>query len=163
LGVAEAVKEGFDEVLYAQPSAAKLPNALLQISSPSKTARSSTPPLNSGCSKASPRASSWKIAPEAGVSVLEQALRPEDLYSADESSSLRQTAAIFISVRGRKIGGHAKHPHSPVRSAIASTIFSTLLADYVSAPPDLGSQIKTMRPFTDAFQGSGTRWLATQT
>jgi len=62
------------------------------------------------------------------VSVLEQALRPEDLYSADEVfiSSTNRNLISVGEIAGNKIP-------IPVRSAIASTIFSNAyVADYVS-------------------------------
>jgi len=52
--------------------------------------------LNSGCLEGVTRGILFEIAPEAGVPVIEQALKPEDLYSADE---------IFISSTNRNLIG----------------------------------------------------------
>ena len=55
-----------------------------------------TPPLSSGCLEGVTRGVLFEIAGEAGVSVKEQVLRPEDLYEADE---------VFISSTNRNVIG----------------------------------------------------------
>src|SRR5260370_32258019 len=69
-----------------------------------------------------------KIAPEAGASVLEQTLRPEDLYSADE---------VFISSTNRnlisvgEIAGNRIPTPSPVCERL-NNLFDAYVAEYVS-------------------------------
>src|SRR5258708_1119423 len=79
--VAEANKEGFDEVVMLNERgevAECTPATIFAV----KAGKIFTPPLNSGCLEGVTRGILMEIAPEAGVSVLEQSLRPEDLYSA---------------------------------------------------------------------------------
>jgi branched-subunit amino acid aminotransferase/4-amino-4-deoxychorismate lyase len=69
-----------------------------------------------------------EIAPEAGVSALEQALRPEDLYSADE---------VFISSTNRnlisvgEIAGNKIPTPGPACDRL-NDLFDAYVADYVS-------------------------------
>jgi len=84
--VAEAQKDGFDEVVECTAA------NIFAV----KNGKIHTPPLNSGCLEGVTRGILFEIAPEAGVNVIEHALRPEDLYSADE---------IFISSTNRNIIG----------------------------------------------------------
>ena len=55
-----------------------------------------TPPLASGCLEGVTRGILMEIAPEAGISVIEQTLKPEDFAGADE---------IFITSTNRNIIG----------------------------------------------------------
>ena len=88
-----------------------------------------TPPLNSGCLEGVTRGILFEIAPEAGIPVIEQLLKPEDLYSADE---------VFISSTNRnligvgEIGGHkiANAP-GPLTHQL-NELFDTHVADYVT-------------------------------
>src|SRR5713101_357281 len=91
--VGEAVKEGFDEVvmLNERGEVAECTSANIFAV---KNEKILTPPLNSGCLEGVTRGILMEIAPEAGVSVIEQTLRPEDLYSADE---------VFISSTNRNL------------------------------------------------------------
>ncbi|HEV1995082.1 MAG TPA: aminotransferase class IV, partial [Candidatus Acidoferrum sp.] len=125
--VAEAVKEGFDEVvmLNERGEVAECTSANIFAV---KNEKILTPPLNSGCLEGVTRGILMEIAPEAGVSVLEQALRPEDLYAADE---------VFISSTNRnlisvgEIAGH-KIPHpGPVCNRL-NDLFDAYVTDYVS-------------------------------
>jgi branched-chain amino acid aminotransferase len=101
--VAEAQKEGFDEVilLNERGEVAECTAANLYVV---KGDTILTPPLSSGCLEGVTRGVLFEIAGEAGVSVKEQVLRPEDLYGADE---------VFISSTNRnligvgEIAGHA--------------------------------------------------------
>jgi branched-chain amino acid aminotransferase len=85
--------------------------------------------LNSGCLEGVTRGILFEIAPEAGVAVIEQALHPEDLFSADE---------LFISSTNRnligvgEIAGHkiATAP-GPVTHQL-NNLFDTYVADYVT-------------------------------
>jgi branched-chain amino acid aminotransferase len=88
-----------------------------------------TPPLNSGCLEGVTRGILFEIAPEAGVAVIEQALRPDDLYSSDE---------VFISSTNRnllgvgEIAGHrmATAP-GPVTRQL-DQLFDAHVAEYVT-------------------------------
>jgi branched-chain amino acid aminotransferase len=102
--VAEAAKDGFDEVvmLNERGEVAECTSANIFAV---KNEKILTPPLNSGCLEGVTRGILMEIAPEAGVSVLEQALRPEDLYSADEVfiSSTNRNLISASEIAGNKI------------------------------------------------------------
>lgn len=125
--VAEAVKEGFDEVvmLNERGEVAECTSANIFAV---KNEKILTPPLNSGCLEGVTRGILMEIAPEAGVSVLEQTLRPEDLYSADE---------VFISSTNRnlisvgEIAGHKIPTPGPVCERL-NDLFDAYVTDYVS-------------------------------
>jgi branched-chain amino acid aminotransferase len=93
--VAEAQREGFDEVVLLNERGEVAECTAANIFA-IKDGKIHTPPLNSGCLEGITRGILFEIAPEAGVPVLEHALRPEDLYSADE---------VFISSTNRSIIG----------------------------------------------------------
>jgi branched-chain amino acid aminotransferase len=126
--VAEAQKEGLDEVvlLNERGEVAECTAANIFVV---KNGKVFTPPLNSGCLEGVTRGILFEVAPEAGVAVVEQALHPEDLYSADE---------IFISSTNRnligvgEIAGHkiATAP-GPVTHQL-NDLFDANVADYVT-------------------------------
>jgi branched-chain amino acid aminotransferase len=124
---AEAVKERFDEVvmLNERGEVAECTSANIFAV---KNEKILTPPLNSGCLEGVTRGVLMEIAPEAGVSVLEQALRPEDLYSADE---------VFISSTNRnlisasEIAGNSIPAPGPVCERL-NDLFDAYVAEYVS-------------------------------
>ncbi len=126
--VAEATKEGFDEVvlLNERGEVSECTSANIFIA---KNGKVFTPPLNAGCLEGVTRGILMEIAPEAGVSVVEQSLRPEDLYSADE---------VFISSTNRNVigvGEIADHPIANAPGPIArglNKVFETYINDYVS-------------------------------
>jgi len=93
--VAEAQKEGFDEVilLNERGEVAECTAANVYVV---KGETIFTPPLSSGCLEGVTRGVLFEIAGEAGVGVKEQVLRPEDLYGADE---------MFISSTNRNVIG----------------------------------------------------------
>lgn len=93
--VAEAQKEGFDEVilLNERGEVAECTAANVYMV---KGDTILTPPLSSGCLEGVTRGVLFEIAGEAGVGVKEQVLRPEDLYGADE---------VFISSTNRNVIG----------------------------------------------------------
>lgn len=93
--VAEAQKEGFDEVilLNERGEVAECTAANVYLVKDDKIL---TPPLSSGCLEGVTRGILFEIAGEAGVGVKEQVLRPEDLYGADE---------VFISSTNRNVIG----------------------------------------------------------
>jgi len=125
--VAEAAKDGFDEVvmLNERGEVAECTSANIFAVKDNKVL---TPPLNSGCLEGVTRGILMEIAPEAGVSVVEQALRPEDLYSADE---------VFISSTNRnlisvgEIAGNKIPTPGPVCERL-NNLFDAYVTDYVS-------------------------------
>jgi branched-chain amino acid aminotransferase len=93
--VAEAAKEGFDEVVLLNERSEVSECTSANIFTV-KNGRVLTPPLSSGCLEGVTRGILMEIAPEAGVSVAAQSLHPEDVYSADE---------VFISSTNRNVIG----------------------------------------------------------
>jgi len=93
--VAEAQKEGFDEVVLLNERGEVAECTAANIFAV-KGGKIFTPPLNSGCLEGVTRGILSEIAPEAGINVVQQVLRPEDLYSSDE---------VFISSTNRNIIG----------------------------------------------------------
>ena len=65
-----------------------------------------TPPLNSGCLEGVTRGVLTEVAAEAGTSVVEQTLRLEDLYAAEEVfiTSTNRNVIGIREIAGRKIG-----------------------------------------------------------
>lgn len=126
--VAEAQKEGFDEIVLLNERGEIAECTAANIFAV-KNGKVLTPPLNSGCLEGVTRGILFEIAPEAGVAVIEQALHPEDLYSADE---------IFISSTNRnligvgEIAGHkiATAP-GPVTHQL-NNLFDAYVAEYVT-------------------------------
>ncbi len=125
--VAEAAKEGFDEVvmLNERGEVAECTSANIFAV---KNEKILTPPLNSGCLEGVTRGILMEIAPEAGVSVVEQALRPEDLYSADEVF-ISSTNRNLISVS--EIAGNRIQAPGPVCARL-NDLFDAYVTDYVS-------------------------------
>lgn len=126
--VAEAAKEGFDEVvmLNERGEVAECTSANIFIV---KNGKVMTPPLNSGCLDGVTRGILMEIAPEGGLSIIQQTLRPEDLYSADE---------VFISSTNRNIIGVAQiagqkisNSPGPISKRL-NEVFSAYINDYVS-------------------------------
>ena len=101
--VAEAQKEGFDEVILLNERGEVAECTAANVYAV-KGETILTPPLSSGCLEGVTRGILFEVAGEVGVSVKEQVLRPEDLYEADE---------VFISSTNRnvigvgEIAGHA--------------------------------------------------------
>ncbi|HYT20049.1 MAG TPA: aminotransferase class IV [Candidatus Polarisedimenticolia bacterium] len=125
--VGEAVKEGFDEVvmLNERGEVAECTSANIFVVKGEKVF---TPPLNCGCLEGVTRGILMEIAPEAGVSVVEQSLRPEDLYSADE---------VFISSTNRNLISVCEIAGNiiPTRGLVCerlNELFDAYVADYVS-------------------------------
>jgi branched-chain amino acid aminotransferase len=126
--VAEAQNEGFDEVVLLNERGEIAECTAANIFAVKK-GKVFTPPLNSGCLEGVTRGILFEIAPEAGVGVVEQVLRPEDLYSAEE---------VFISSTNRnllgvgEIAGHkiATAP-GPVTRHL-DELFDAHIVDYVS-------------------------------
>jgi len=93
--VAEAQKEGFDEVILLNERGEVAECTAANVYAV-KGETILTPPLSSGCLEGVTRGVLFEISGEAGVSVKEQVLRPEDLYGADE---------VFISSTNRNVIG----------------------------------------------------------
>jgi branched-chain amino acid aminotransferase len=126
--VAEAQKEGFDEVimLNERGEVAECTAANLFIV---KGDTILTPPLSSGCLEGVTRGILFEIASEAGITVKEQSLQLEDLPTADE---------VFISSTNRNVigvGEIAGHKFANAPGPITKRIneaFSIYLNDYVT-------------------------------
>ena len=126
--VAEAQKEGFDEVvlLNERGEVAECTAANIFIV---KNRKVFTPPLNSGCLEGVTRGILFEIAPEAGIGIAERALRPEDLYSADE---------VFISSTNRNLIGVGEIAGNRIATAPGPVthqledLFAAHVGDYVT-------------------------------
>ena len=126
--VAEAQKEGFDEVvlLNERGEVAECTAANIYMV---KGDTILTPPLSSGCLEGVTRGTLFEIAADAGVAVKEQVLRPDDLYSADE---------VFISSTNRNVigvGEIAGHQFSGAPGLVTRRIdeaFTAFVSAYVS-------------------------------
>jgi branched-chain amino acid aminotransferase len=125
--IAEATKEGFDEVimLNERGEVAECTSANIFAVKDGKVL---TPPLNSGCLEGVTRGILMEVAPEAGVAVVEQMLRPEDLYSADEVF-ISSTNRNLISVS--EIAGHPVPNPGTVCNHL-NDLFDTYVDDYVT-------------------------------
>jgi len=125
--IGEAAREGFEEVvlLNERGEVAECTSANIFAVKNSKVL---TPPLNSGCLEGVTRGILFEIAPEAGVVLAQQALRPEDLYSADE---------VFISSTNRNVisvGEIAGHKIATPSGSVAkhlNDLFSAYVTEYV--------------------------------
>jgi len=93
--VAEAQREGFDEVVLLNERGEVSECTAANIFAV-KGEKVVTPPLSSGCLEGVTRGVLMEIASEAGTSVVEQTMRPEDLYSADE---------VFVTSTNRNVIG----------------------------------------------------------
>jgi branched-chain amino acid aminotransferase len=126
--VAQANKEGLDEVvlLNERGEVAECTAANIFVV---RNKKIYTPPLNSGCLEGVTRGILFEIAPEAGIPVAEQALRPEDLYAADE---------VFISSTNRnvigvgEIAGHAIVAAPGPITRQLDELFDAHVTDYVT-------------------------------
>lgn len=126
--VAEAQREGFDEVVLLNERGEVAECTAANIFA-LKNGKIYTPPLSSGCLEGVTRGILFEIAPEAGIHVVEQALKPEDLYAADE---------VFISSTNRNIigvGEIAGHKIAAAPGPITrqlDELFLTHVEDYVT-------------------------------
>ena len=126
--VAEAQNAGFDEVvlLNERGEVAECTAANIFIV---KNGKVYTPPLNSGCLEGVTRGILFEIAPEAGVPVIEQLLKPDDLYGADE---------VFISSTNRNLIGVGEIAGNKIANAPGKftrqldELFDAHVADYVT-------------------------------
>jgi branched-chain amino acid aminotransferase len=94
-----------------------------------KDGKVSTPPLSSGCLEGVTRGVLLEIAPHAGVTLVEQTLMPEDLYSAEE---------VFITSTNRSLLGVSEiagHKYSVVMGPVAQKLeraFNAAMREYVA-------------------------------
>jgi branched-chain amino acid aminotransferase len=126
--VAEAQKEGFDEVVMLNERGEVAECTAANIYAV-KGDTIVTPPLSSGCLEGVTRGILFEIAGEAGAVVKEQTLKLEDLLSADEvfiSSTNRNVIAVG-EIAGRKF---ASAP-GPITHRM-SEAFTNYINDYVS-------------------------------
>lgn len=91
----EAQREGFDEVVLLNERGEVSECTAANIFAV-RAAKVLTPPLSSGCLEGVTRGVLMEIASDAGTSVVEQTLRLEDLYSADE---------VFVTSTNRNVIG----------------------------------------------------------
>jgi branched-chain amino acid aminotransferase len=126
--VAEAQRDGFDEVVLLNERGEVAECTAANIFAV-KGGKIHTPPLSSGCLEGVTRGILFEIAPEAGIAVVEQALRPEDLYSADE---------VFITSTNRNLIGVGEIAGQKIATAPGpvthqlNDLFDAYVADYVS-------------------------------
>lgn len=125
--VAEAQKEGFDEVVLLNERGEISECTAANIFAV-KNKKVFTPPLNSGCLEGVTRGILFEIAPEAGISVTAQTLKPEDIYTADE---------VFISSTNRNLIGVGEIAGNKIATAPGpithqlNDLFDAYVADYV--------------------------------
>jgi branched-chain amino acid aminotransferase len=126
--VAEAAREGFDEVIMLNERGEVAECTSANIFAV-KDGKVFTPPLSSGCLEGVTRGILFEIAPEAGVSLTEQTIHLEDLYSADEVfiTSTNRNLVRVGEIAGRKIAGDAHVVTRQLRE-----LFEVYLTEYVS-------------------------------
>jgi branched-chain amino acid aminotransferase len=126
--VAEAQREGFDEVVLLNERGEVSECTAANIFAV-RAGKVLTPPLNSGCLEGVTRAVLSEVAGEAGTAVVEQTLRVEDLYGAEEvfiTSTNRNVIAVR-EIAGRTI---ADGRMGPVTKRL-DTAFDAFVKDYV--------------------------------
>ncbi len=128
--LAEAQQQGLDEVvlLNERGEVAECTAANLFCA---RGGRVFTPPLDSGCLEGVTRGVLLEIAPGAGVPIVEQTLRPEDLFAADEVfiSSTNRSLLGVGEIEGRKIGSGAAP--GPVTQKLEKA-FAMYVAEYIA-------------------------------
>jgi branched-chain amino acid aminotransferase len=93
--VAEAQREGFDEVVLLNERGEVSECTAANIFAV-KAGKVITPPLSAGCLEGVTRGVLMEIAGEANTTIVEQTMRPEDLYGADE---------VFVTSTNRNVIG----------------------------------------------------------
>lgn len=126
--VAEAQREGFDEVVLLNERGEVSECTAANIFAV-KGDKVITPPLTSGCLEGVTRGVLMEIAGEAGVSVVEQTMRLEDFYGADEvfvTSTNRNVIGV------KEIAGHATGDGTtgPVTLKL-DEVFESYIRDYI--------------------------------
>jgi branched-chain amino acid aminotransferase len=126
--VAEAQKEGFDEVVLLNERGEVAECTAANIFAV-KNGKIFTPPLNSGCLEGVTRGILFEIAPDAGVTMVQQALKPEELYSADE---------VFITSTNRNLIGVGEINGNKIATAPGpvthqlNDLFDAYVSEYVT-------------------------------
>lgn len=126
---AEAQRAGFDEVvlLNERGEVSECTAANIFVLKGDKVV---TPPLSSGCLEGVTRGVLMEIASDAGTTVVEQPLRLEDLYSADEVF-ITSTNRNVIGVR--EIDGHAiaQEGKGPTTRRL-DEVFEVFITEYIA-------------------------------
>jgi branched-chain amino acid aminotransferase len=126
--VAEAQREGFDEVVLLNERGEVSECTAANIFA-AKNDKVVTPPISSGCLEGVTRGILMEIASEAGTSVVEQTLRLEDLYGADEvfvTSTNRNVIGV------KEIAGHTiADGATGVITKKLDEVFEAYINDYV--------------------------------
>ena len=124
----EAKREGYDEVVLLNERGEVSECTAANIFAV-RNDKVITPPLSSGCLEGVTRGVLMEIAAEAGTTVVEQAMRPEDLYAADE---------VFITSTNRNVIGVKEIAGRIIGSGVGGELtkkldaaFETYLNDYV--------------------------------
>jgi len=124
----EAKREGYDEVVLLNERGEVTECTAANIFAV-RNDKVITPPLSSGCLEGVTRGVLMEIAAEAGTTVVEQAMRPEDLYAADE---------VFITSTNRNVIGVKEIAGRIIGSGVGGELtkkldaaFETYLNDYV--------------------------------
>jgi branched-chain amino acid aminotransferase len=126
--LAEAQKQGWHEVVLLNERGEVAECTAANIFCV-KNERVLTPPLSSGCLEGVTRGVLLEIAPRAGFPIVEQTLRPEDLYAADE---------VFITSTNRSLLGVSEiagHNYSVAPGPITKKLeraFDAAMRDYVA-------------------------------
>ena len=124
----EAKREGYDEVVLLNERGEVTECTAANIFAV-RNDKVITPPLSSGCLEGVTRGVLMEIAAEAGTTVVEQAMRPEDLYAADEViiTSTNRNVIGVKEIAGRIIGAGVGGELTKKLDAA----FETYLNDYV--------------------------------
>lgn len=126
--LAEAHHQGFDEVVLLNERGEVSECTAANIFA-AKNGKVITPPLSSGCLEGVTRGVLMEIAGEANTSVVEQTLRLEDLYNADEvfMTSTNRNAIGVKEIAGRTI---ADGQTGPITQKLDEA-FEAYINDYV--------------------------------
>ena len=124
----EAKREGYDEVVLLNERGEVSECTAANIFAV-RNDKVITPPLSSGCLEGVTRGVLMEIAAEAGTAVVEQAMRPEDLYVAEE---------VFITSTNRNVIGVKEIAGRVIGSGVTGELtkkldeaFEAYLNDYV--------------------------------
>jgi len=124
----EAKREGYDEVVLLNERGEVSECTAANIFAV-RNDKVMTPPLSSGCLEGVTRGVLMEIAAEAGTTVVEQAMRPEDLYVAEE---------VFITSTNRNVIGVKEIAGRVMGSGVTGELtkkldeaFEAYLNDYV--------------------------------
>lgn len=124
----EAKREGYDEVVLLNERGEVTECTAANIFAV-RNDKVITPPLSSGCLEGVTRGVLMEIAAEAGTTVVERAMRPEDLYAADE---------VFITSTNRNVIGVKEIAGRIIGAGVGGELtkkldaaFETYLNDYV--------------------------------